>query len=320
MVRVASLAISGALLGALGGLVLVSSMIHAAGPSRDDTTLVFGRGMGVAAIAESLEDAGVVKRAGTFAAWVRLSGRAGALRAGEYEFPAGATVAEVARMMVDGRTRKRWFTAVEGRTAAQILAQLVAAEGLVGTVPAGVPEGTLLPETYRYEWGDTRAALVDRMQRAMDSTLAEVWADRAPGLPLATPGDLAILASIVEREAGRADERARIAGVFVNRLRIGMRLQSDATVAYGLGRVVNAQAPLTRADLRMNHPHNTYVHAGLPPSPIANPGRAALEASAHPAQSPDLFFVQDGAGGHAFAETLQEHNRNAARFRALQRR
>ena len=319
MVRVASLAVSGALLAALGGLALVSSVVYATGPSRDDTTLVFGRGVGVAAIAESLEDAGVVRRAGTFAAWVRMSGRARALRAGEYEFPAGATVAEVARMMVEGRTRKRWFTAVEGRTTAQILARLVAAEGLVGAAPDGVPEGTLLPETYQYEWGDTRAALVDRMQQAMDSTLADVWASRAPGLPLATPGDLAILASIVEREAG-AGERARVAGVFVNRLRIGMRLQSDATAAYGLSRVVSAQAPLTRADLRVNHPHNTFVHAGLPPSPIANPGRAALEAAAHPARSSDLFFVQDGAGGHVFAETLQEHNRNAARFRALQRR
>ena len=305
---------------ALGALAIIVAVGYSAGPSDRDTTIVFPRGTGLAGIAESLEEAGVVEHATEFATWVRVSGNAGALQAGEYRFPPEASVAEVARMLVEGRTHKRWLTAIEGQTTARILAEIAAAEGAVGDTPADVPEGTLLPETYRYEWGDTRETIVRRMQRAMEETVNEIWVGRGGGLPLAGPHELVTLASMVESEAGRRDESARVAGVFINRLRIGMRLQSDPTVAYGLDRVVSKEAPLTRADLRVNHPHNTYVHAGLPPTPISNPGRAALEAAAHPSVSGDLFFVADGEGGHRFAETLEAHNSNVARFRALQRR
>jgi UPF0755 protein len=202
----------------------------------------------------------------------------------------------------------------------QALAAIAAAPALAGDPPAGIDEGALLPETYSYILGDTRAHLVARMKAAMDRLLAEAWAARAEDLPFKTPTDALILASIVERETGVASERPRVAAVFVNRLRLGMKLQSDPTVIYGLsdGQGVLDRG-LTRRDLEAEHPFNTYVIAGLPPAPIALPGADAIRATLDPADTRDLYFVADGTGGHVFARSLEEHNRNVAKWRAFER-
>ncbi len=217
----------------------------------------------------------------------------------------------------------RNFTIPEGLTAPQVVALLAAAEGLDGEPPPldKIGEGTLLPETYQYVRGDRRVDIVGRMRKAMAETLDELWRKRsADASPLATPRDAVILASIVERETALSEERPRIAAVFLNRLRRGMRLQSDPTVVYGLSNGTGTIGrPLTRADLAVDHPYNTYIHGGLPPGPIANPGRDSLAAVLQPAKSKDLYFVADGTGGHAFARTLDEHNRNVARWRRIQR-
>lgn len=318
-VRAASLAASLVLLAALASLAVAVSLFHTPGPSEEDVNIVLPRGTALRTIAAELESAGVIGNAAAFALWVRVAGDARALRAGEYHFPAHVRGAEVARMLAGGDTFKRRFTVVEGHTAARAMEWLAAAEGLEGPVPDAVREGTLLPETYQYEWGDTRVELVERMQEAMDQTLAEVWESRTEGLPFDSPEEILILASIVERETGMPEERAHIAGVFVNRLRLGMRLQSDPTVAYGLARTITEAEPLALEDLEADHAYNTYRYGGLPPGAIANPGRAALEAAANPLETDDLYFVADGTGGHAFAETLEEHNGNVARLRALGR-
>lgn len=317
-VRLASLALSLALALGLAAFGLAVSWSQVRGPSPTDSLVVLQRGMSLAAIASTLEQQGVIRSARLFTLWLRLSGRADTLRAGEYRFPAGASGAEVADTLLKGLTYKRRLTVPEGVTTERALALLAEAAGLQGAAPAGVPEGTLLPETYQYEWGDGRAALLARMQRAQQDLLNALWPQRAADLPLQLPEQALILASIVERETGVAAERARIAGVFLNRLRLGMRLQSDPTVEYGLrlrGRPEGL--PLTRDDLEAETPYNTYRIRGLPPAPIANPGRAAIAAVLQPAATNELYFVADGTGGHAFAVTLEEHNRNVARYRAL---
>jgi UPF0755 protein len=191
------------------------------------------------------------------------------------------------------------------------------AEALKGEATDALHDGDILPETYRYEWGDTRNGLVARMRQARDTLLSELWAKRQPNLPLKTPEEAMVLASIVEKETGLATERPKVAAVFINRLRRGMRLQSDPTVSYGLA-PGGLSRSLTRADLEQPTPFNTYVIDGLPPAPICNPGRASLTATLNPADTSDLYFVADGSGGHAFAATLDDHNRNVAHWRQLQ--
>jgi UPF0755 protein len=218
----------------------------------------------------------------------------------------------------------RRLTVPEGLTSAQVIARLAEAPGLEGDAGPVPAEGTLLPATYPYTWGDSRAQMVRTMADAMRRTVRSLWATRAAGLPFETPEQAVILASIVEKETGIAGERPRIAGVFVNRLRQGMRLQADPTVAYGVGAAEGSLAKgigraLTRSDLRLAHPYNTYLVAGLPPGPIANPGRAAIAAVLQPAATDELFFVADGSGGHAFARTYDEHRANVARWRAVER-
>ncbi|MEC8165372.1 MAG: endolytic transglycosylase MltG, partial [Pseudomonadota bacterium] len=222
-------------------------------------------------------------------------------------------------LLMAGKTALRQVTIPEGLMVSEVVAILDVAPALEGTTPVP-PEGSILPETYSYQFGETRAEVLNRMSKAMQHLLADLWANRKPGLPFKDPIEAVILASIVERETGVAEERSRVAGVFVNRLRRGMRLQSDPTVAYAatngkqpLGR------PLTRKDLDAAHPYNTYWIKGLPPSPISNPGRAALAATLNPLETDELYFVADGTGGHAFAKTLAEHNRNVAKWRKLQR-
>ncbi len=292
--------------------------LMAPGPLEQTTTVVIPRGSGLQAIALTLDEAGVVDSPLLFLYGAALSG---GLKAGEYAFPAGVSIDGVLDILRQGRTVVRRFTVPEGLTSAQVVALLDREPALSGEVGAPPANGTLLPETYHFSHGDQRAALVERMRGALEQTLAEAWKKRADGLPFDDPRQALTLASIVEKETGVAAERARVAGVFLNRLEAGMKLQSDPTVIFaltdGAGELGRA---LTRADWKVESPYNTYHVAGLPPGPIANPGRASIEAVLHPERHDFLYFVADGTGGHVFAKTLAEHNRNVARWREVQRR
>ncbi len=293
-----------------------------AGPLAADASVVVPRGASGHAIGALLEEAGIVADRRLLLLTTRIFAPDRPLRAGEYSFPAAASLREVVAKLQAGDTVVRRMTIAEGLTTAEILDLIAVTEGLSGPVPeqAAVPEGALLPETYHFSLGDSRAALVARMAAARNAVLRQLWAGRKAGLPLKSPEEALVLASIVERETAVPEERARVAGVFINRLNLEMRLQSDPTVAYGL-RENDAplDRPLRRRDLEVDHPYNTYVHRGLPPGPIANPGVASIAAVLNPAETDELYFVADGTGGHAFARTLAEHNRNVERWRRIQR-
>jgi UPF0755 protein len=307
------------LLAGLGtaGFLYARHAYTAPGPLAEPAQLVIPRG-GTTAIAAALAERQVIADPRAFLAAAWLTSGEGPLRAAEYLFPARASLAEVLEILRRGRPVQRRLTIPEGLTARQIAALIERAEGLTGETPA-FEEGALLPETYSYQWGDTRAALVRRAEQAMAAALDEAWRQRAENLPLANPRQALILASIVERETGKAEERALVASVFINRLRRGMPLQSDPTVAYAAADGGVLERPISRADLERDHPFNTYRIRGLPPGPIASPGRDSLRAVVRPEATDFLYFVADGTGGHAFGRTLEEHNRNVARWRALNR-
>ena len=297
------------------------------GPLAGERIVVVERGAGVNAIAEQLAREGVLADPWTFRAGARLVAASQSLKAGEYRFAAHVSPRAVLDQLIQGDVVQRQVTIPEGLTSMQVVELLATAEGLEGAIAAPPPEGSLLPETYAFTRGETREALIARMRSGMQAALAELWPKRAPELPLTRPEEAVTLASIVEKETGVAAERPRVAAVFLNRLKRGMPLQSDPTVIYGLtgGRaasVANGEGilgrELTRADLALDHPYNTYRIPGLPPGPIANPGRAALAAVLNPPATEELYFVADGSGGHAFARTLEEHNRNVAKWRKLQ--
>lgn len=290
------------------------------GPLQDAATVIIAPGTGVAGIARQLEEAGVVSHARLVELQARRSGRTRALKPGEYRFAPGISVVEALDKIVRRDVVARFVTIPEGLVTAGVRRILAEAPGLAGEAPGTIAEGDLLPETYRYEWGDTRAALVARMRAARDQALAELWEKRAGGLPLASPQEAVILASIVEKETGVPSERSRVAAVFINRLQRRMKLQSDPTVIYGIAPDTGELGRgITRADLESANAFNTYVIPGLPPSPICHPGRDALAAVLNPIQSNELYFVADGSGGHAFAATLAEHNANVARWRKIER-
>ena len=290
------------------------------GPLMGDTIVHIAPGGGVEEIAARLKENGIIDDDLIFRLGVRVLGETRRLKAGEYLFMAGVSMRGAVQILTGGETVKHKLTLPEGLTSAEAFALVEAAEflsGETGPVPA---EGSLLPETYLSERGEVRAALIGRMWRARDEALAELWPKRAGGLPFNTPEEALILASIVEKETGVPAERPLVASVFVNRLRKGMRLQSDPTVVYGLtGGTSPLGRALTRQDLKTPGPYNTYLNAGLTPGPIANPGRAAIEAVLNPAKTKFLYFVADGSGGHAFAETLAAHNRNVSKWRKLKK-
>lgn len=291
------------------------------GPLSHARTLIIEKGSGVAMIADQLAAADVIENTLVFRAGVRLSGQEGVLQAGEYRFPARISMRAAAALLASGNTVKRRLTIAEGLTNQQVLALLKDTAGLDGTVEGvSLPEGTLLPETYFYSYGDDPQSLIRRMQTAMEEALAEAWANRGFGIAIDTPQEALVLASLIEKETAKPEERARISAVFHNRLRRRMRLQTDPTVVYAIaGGAGPLDRPLTRQDLTFPSPYNTYLNRGLPPGPIANPGRASLEAAVRPSDAKDLYFVADGTGGHLFARTLKEHNRNVARWRKLQK-
>ncbi len=293
---------------------------HRPATNTDPVRLVIAPGSSLMQIAEALADNGLVADARIFALGARLLRRDRRLTAGEYEFAPGLSVYDILTKLEEHDTVARFFTAAEGLSSYEITALLNTTDGLTGRIEEPPPEGALLPETYRYALNDSREAILGRMADGMAALRTSLWDRRAEGLPIDTWEEAVILASIVEKETGVADERPRVASVFVNRLRRGMRLQSDPTVIYG---ITLGRGPLDRrirrSELRERTPYNTYVIDGLPPTPIANPGRAAIEAVLNPLSTDDLYFVADGEGGHAFAKTLEEHNRNVAKWRAIQR-
>jgi len=292
----------------------------AAGPLSDEKVVVIPKGVGLSGIAKVLSDAGVIENPLVFKIGVRLTDGGQPLHAGEFKFPTSVSPRGAARVLIEDHPVLHRVTVAEGLTVSEAYDVLVAAPDLQGPMPPLPPEGTLMPETYFFVLGDTRAQIVDRMRSDMQSALADLWVKRDKDLPLASPDEAVTMASLVEKETAKDDERPRVAAVFYNRMKKGMALQSDPTVIFALtdgkGKL---DRTLTGADLKTDSPYNTYIITGLPPGPIANPGLAALKAVLHPAKTKELYFVADGTGGHAFAETLEQHNQNVAKWRKLQK-
>ncbi|MCX5493203.1 endolytic transglycosylase MltG [Kaistia dalseonensis] len=280
-------------------------------------TIVVDRGSGLADIAEQLHDRGLISSKWIFVGGVRVSRLQNELKAGEYLVPAHASMRDIMNMLVSGKAIVYSVTIPEGLTSQQIVDRLNADPILLGEITAIPEEGSLLPDTYRYSRGDTRQNIIDRMLREHDRVMTSVWNSRDKDLPIQTQEQLVTLASIVEKETGIADERSRVAAVFINRLKHNMRLQSDPTVIYGVygGAGLPSGTPITRSDLDAENDYNTYKIAGLPKGPIANPGKASLAAAANPSRTKDLYFVADGTGGHAFSENYDDHRKNVARYR-----
>lgn len=289
------------------------------GPLVGEAVVLFEPGTSVAAMAGQLEKAGAIRYPELFRAAVRLRGEGGVLKAGEYRIPAGASINDIIDLLVEGKSILHYLTAPEGRTTKQILRLIEEHAALVGELTLSPEEGELLPETYAFTRGETRDELLRDMMKAQDAVIDQLWRNRAMELPFATAEEAIVLASIVEKETGVAAERPLIAAVFVNRLKKRMRLQSDPTVIYGISEGEPLGRGLRVSELERETPYNTYVIYGLPPTPIANPGRAAIEAVLNPADSRALYFVADGTGGHVFSETLDEHNRNVAAWRRIER-
>lgn len=303
-----------------GGFIYLNNKFEQAGPLKSEKTVMINRGEGTRLIAEKLYDEGAVSNDGIFLLGLFVNRANGKLKAGEYLIEANASMQDIMRMLVSGKSVQYKVTIPEGLTTLQILRRIEENEILVGDVDETVPEGALLPDTYNFTRGATRADVIKRMRDAQTKLLDGIWNNRVADLPIASPQEALVLASIVEKETGLASERRRVAGVFINRLRKNMRLQSDPTIVYG---IVGGEGPLGRpirkSDIAQRTDYNTYQIDGLPPTPIANPGKAAIEAVLNPAETKDLFFVADGTGGHAFAETLEEHNRNVLRWREIER-
>ncbi len=305
----------------VGATMLIGRQrLDAPGPLKEEKVVNIPRGSGIRDIADLLVKEGVIDQPWTFVGAVVVRKSRDNLKSGEYRFPKGATLGDVIATLIDGKVVQHTVTIPEGLTSEQIVHRLLESDLLSGNIREIPREGSLLPETYRVVRGTSREQLIQRMQQAQRRVLQETWERRMADLPLRTPEQLVTLASIIEKETGRADERTRIAAVFVNRLKQRMRLQSDPTIIYGLvGGKGTLGRPILKSEIEQPTPYNTYVIDGLPPGPIANPGRAALEAAASPARTRELFFVADGTGGHAFAETLSQHQRNVAKLRSLER-
>jgi UPF0755 protein len=295
--------------------------LEAPGPLQEDKVVNIPARAGMTDIADILQREGVIdnNRWAFIGSVFALKARS-ELKPGEYSFQKNASLRDVIGTIVEGKVVQHAVTIPEGLTSEQIVARLSENDIFAGSVREMPREGTLLPETYKFPRGTTRDQVIARMQQTQKRVLAEIWERRSPDIPVKTPEQLVTLASIVEKETGKADERSRVAAVFVNRLRQKIKLQSDPTIIYGLvGGKGTLGRPIKRSEIQQPSPYNTYVVDGLPPGPIANPGRASLEAAANPARTRDLFFVADGTGGHAFTETYDQHQKNVAKLRTMEK-
>src|SRR3978361_1775721 len=309
------------MLGAGAVYVYGKQKIETAGPLQEDKIVNIPARAGMADIADILQREGVIdsNRWAFIGSVFALKARS-ELKPGEYSFQKNASLREVIGTIVEGKVVQHAVTIPEGLTSEQIVARLSENDIFAGSLKEVPREGTLLPETYKFPRGTTREQVVQRMQQTQKRVLAEIWERRNPEIPVKSPEQLVTLASIVEKETGKSDERSRVAAVFVNRLRQKMKLQSDPTIIYGLvGGKGTLGRPIKRSEITQPSPYNTYVIEGLPPGPIANPGRAPLEAAANPARTRDLFFVADGTGGHTFTETYDQHQKNVAKLRTLEK-
>jgi UPF0755 protein len=311
-----------------GAAFLFDSQLDAPGPLERARVVVVPKGEGTHEIAARLERDGIVGDRRLFIAgylWTRFAawmegGKPVQLKAGEFEVKQNASIRQLVDLLSEGRTVSYRITVPEGLTSHQIVERLKADQNLSGEITAPPAEGALLPETFIVPRGASRQAVLDTMAAEQKKALEKAWAQRRKDVPLKKPEEAVILASIVEKETGRNDERARIAAVFVNRLRQNMRLQSDPTIVYGLlGGQSVWNRTIMKTEIAQKTSHNTYQIDGLPPTPICNPGRAAIEAVLNPADTKELYFVADGAGGHVFAETLKDHNANVAKWRAVEK-
>jgi len=308
------------LIGLGGAFYFAKTQLDSPGPLDHSTVFVIPKGAGMNVIAERLEREGIISDRLIFVGSAFYFKVQDKLKAGEYEIRRSASMRDVLDTLVKGRAILHKVSVPEGMTSKQVIDRLNAHEMLKGEIEQVPAEGTLLPDTYKFSRGMTRQDLVNRMRAAQRNYIEQLWKKRQPDLPIKTQDEAIILASIVEKETGRADERSRIAGVFVNRLRKGIPLQSDPTIIYGLvGGEGKLGRGILRSELEKETPYNTYKFKGLTPTPIANPGRAAIEAVLNPASTKDLYFVADGTGGHAFAPTLAKHNANVANWRKIER-
>ena len=290
------------------------------GPLQHDTILIVPPSTGINIIAKELASRGIISKAFIFRVGVKFFSEQEVMKAGQYLFTAHLSSRDVVKLLQTGKTVVHRITFAEGLTSTEIAAQLALTEGLTGDLSLPIAEGSLLPETYHFSYADPRSGLIKRMRKGLSKLMMGLWPYRDANLPFKSQREALILASIVEKETGKPSERAHIAGVFINRLRKKMRLQSDPTVVYG---ITKGQGPLgrslRRSELRQKTAYNTYTNYGLPPTPIANAGRKSIEAVLHPMKTNDFYFVADGTGGHLFSRTLKQHNRNVSKWRKIEK-
>lgn len=288
------------------------------GPLRQEATFTVPDGAKLGQVAELLAQRGAVSSAGGFRLRARIMGAGSAIRAGEFLLPKGASESRIFAILTGGEAIRRFVTVPEGMPSIMVYDRLMAQPYLTGTISVP-PEGSILPDTYDFERGETRQAVLARMQAGMTRTLAELWAKRSPDTVAKTPREALILASIVEKETGKAPERRMVAGLYSNRLRQGIMLQADPTIIYPITKGKPLGRRILRSEIQAVNDYNTYTMLGLPKGPITNPGKASIEAVLNPAKTGALYMVADGTGGHAFADTLEEHNRNVEKWFAIRK-
>ena len=291
---------------------------HAAGPSQREVTVVVKSGSGIRLVAKQLQKGGVVKSADAFVNRARIFGASSTIKTGEFLIPAAASNADILSILTGGKTVQRMVTVPEGMPSIMIFDRLMANDMLTGTIPVPA-EGSILPDSYAFEKGESRASVVLRMQAAMTQAMAELWPKKSADSVVKTQAEALTLASIVEKETSKKSELKTVAGVYSNRLKMGMMLQADPTIIYPMTKGKPLGRRIRQSEIAAVNEYNTYAMVGLPKGPIANPSRAAIEAVLNPATTKALFFVADGKGGHVFANTLEEHNANVEKWYAIRR-